>query len=86
MRFYVMAIQHNMVANAENRSVPKAYNTLDEAIAEFHKQMAADMNNATLDWTLAMVINSEGGIHRNEKWTRAITEDAETNAVADVTE
>lgn len=74
MRFYVFSVQHNMVAGSENRGVPKAYNTLDEAVAEFHREMAADMKNDTLDWALVMVINSEGGIHRNEKWTRPAPE------------
>lgn len=70
MRFYLVSIQHNMEKDAENRTVPKAYDTLDEAVAEFHTQMGKDMNNASLDWAVHMVINSEGGIHRNEKWVR----------------
>lgn len=70
MRFYVMFVQYNRVAEAENRSVPKAFDTLDEAVAEFHTQMGKDMKNDTLGWSLGMVINSDGGIYRNEKWTR----------------
>lgn len=78
MRFYVFVVEHNMIAGAENRTVPKAYDSLDDAIAEFHRVLSVDMKNDTLDWALAMVINSEGGIHRNEKWTRPIPEETET--------
>lgn len=72
MRFYLITIQYNRVAQAENRTAPKAYDTLDEAVAEFHVQMGKDMKNDSLGWALNMVINSEGGIHKNEKWTRPV--------------
>lgn len=70
MRYYVLSIQYNQEKEAENRSVPKAFDTLGDAIAEFHSQMAKDMNNATLGWSLCMVIDSNGYVVRNEKWTR----------------
>lgn len=72
MRYYVIAIQYNRVAEAENRTAPKAYNTLDEAVAEFHRQMGADMKNDTLGWTLCIVTDSNGFIHRKERWTRPV--------------
>ena len=70
MRFYVFSVQYNRIAEAENRTVPKAFNDLDSAVAEFHSQMAKDMKNDTLGWSLCMVINSLGGIYKNELWTR----------------
>lgn len=70
MRFYVLSIQYNREKEAENRTAPKGFDKLEEAIAEFHSQLAKDMKNDTLGWSLCMVINSDGGIHKNEKWTR----------------
>lgn len=78
MRFYVFSVQHNAEKNSENRSVPKAYNTRNEAIAEFHRELAADMGNATLDWSLVMVINSAMGIEAKERWDRTPEEPAVT--------
>lgn len=73
MRFYLITIQYNKDSESENRSVPKAFDSKEEAIAEFHAQMGKDMKNATLGWALSMVIDSDGMIIRNEKWERAIT-------------
>lgn len=70
MRFYVVAIQYNRVAEAENRTAPKAYNTKDEAIAEWHRQLAGDMKNDSLGWSLCMVIDMFGNIIAKERWTR----------------
>lgn len=69
MRFYLVTIQYNKDAKAENRTAPKAYDTVDEAIAEFHTQMGKDMKNATLGWAISIVFDSNGGIIRDEKWT-----------------
>lgn len=69
MRYYLLTIQYNKEAQAENRTVPKAFDSLDDAMAEFHTQMGKDMKNKTLGWALSMVINSDGGIHASEKWT-----------------
>lgn len=72
MRYYVLAIQHNMEKDEENRTAPKAFNTLNDAIKAFHKQLADDMGNATLDWSLCMIINSDCGIYKSEKWVREV--------------
>lgn len=74
MRFYVVTIQHNMVSDAENRSVPKAYDTQNDAIREFHRQMATDMANDTLDWAICRVFNSENEIIKAEKWVREVVD------------
>ena len=68
MRYYVIAIQHNWEANAENRTAPKAFDTKNEALAEFHTQIGKDIKNATLDWSLAMIINSDGGVEDAERY------------------
>jgi hypothetical protein len=70
MRFYVVSIQHNMVADAENRSIPKAYDTVNEAVREFHRQLSVDMSNETLDWAICLVFDSRMEIIKAEKWTR----------------
>ena len=68
MRYYVFTVQHNWEADAENRTVPKAFDSLNEAKAEFHNQLGKDIKNATLDWSLAMIINSDGGIEDVERY------------------
>ena len=68
MRYYLFTVQYNKDAEAENRSVPKAYDNLNDAMADFHTQMGKDMKNATLGWALSMVIDSNGGIHASEKY------------------
>lgn len=80
MRYYLVTIQHNKVVNAENRTVPKAFDTIDEAVAEFHTSIGKDMKNGTLDWALGIVFDSNTNIIRKEKWedlTEEIPEDAE---------
>lgn len=72
MRFYVLAIQYNREKEAENRTVPKAYDTKDDAIAEWHSQLAKDMKNDTLGWSLCMVIDVFGNVIAKERWTRAV--------------
>ncbi len=72
MRYYLTTIQYNKVAEAENRTVPKAFDSLEDAVAEFHAQVGKDMKNETLGWSLNYITNSEGGHYDkyNEKWTR----------------
>lgn len=68
MRYYVLSIQYNKAAQAENRTVPKAFDKREDAIKEFHSQMAKDMGNSTLGWSICMVINSAMGIEKAERW------------------
>lgn len=68
MRFYVLAIQYNKEKEAENRTAPKAYDTLNDAKKEFHSQLSRDMGNETLGWSLVMIINSEGMVYASEKY------------------
>ena len=77
MRFYLLTIQYNREAEAENRTAPKAFDSLKDAKAEFHAQVAKDMKNTTLGWSLNMVINSDGGIYEQEKYVADPVEDAE---------
>lgn len=67
-RYYVMSVQYNKVVQAENRSVPKGYNTYNEAVREFHNVLASDMKNATLGWSFACIISSDAVMLKAEKW------------------
>lgn len=68
MRYYVFAVQYNKEAQAENRTVPKAYDSRNDAIKEFHRQLSQDYGNATLGWSICMVINSAMGVECEEKY------------------
>lgn len=72
MRFYVFSVQYNKDAQAENRSVPKAFDNRNDAIKEFHRQLANDYGNETLGWSICMVINSAMGIEASEKFVKNI--------------
>lgn len=72
MRYYVVTIQHNADADAENRSVPKAYDSKNDAIREFHRQLASDMGNAIIDWSLCLIFDSRMEIIVAEKYVREV--------------
>lgn len=74
MRFYLVTIQYNKDAQAENRTVPKGFDSVEDAIAEFHTQMGKDMKNATLGWSLAIVFDKNGGIVRDEKYIAKVVD------------
>lgn len=46
------------------------YDTEDAAVASFHSKMGGAMKNENYASELLMVINSEGGTYKNEKWTK----------------
>ena len=77
MKYYVLSIQYNKDAQAENRTVPKAYDTRNDAVKEFHRQLSTDMGNSTLGWSICMVINSAMGVEMQEKYVADVVE--ETN-------
>lgn len=68
MRYYVFVVQYNRVAKAENRTVPKAFDRENDAIREFHSQLAKDMGNETLGWSMVMLIDSYGQVEMKEKY------------------
>lgn len=68
MRFYLITIQYNKESKAENRTVPKAYDDLAKAEADFYEQVGKDMKNAVLGGSLNMVTNSAGGVHMTKQW------------------
>lgn len=70
MRYYLITIQHNAEKDAENRSVPRAFDDRLEAVAACHTQIATDIKNASLDWSINMLINSAMGVEMQEKFER----------------
>lgn len=67
-RFYVLAIQYNRQAEAENRTAPKAFNSYNDAKKEFHNQLSKDMGNATLGWSLCMIIDNFCNVIDKERY------------------
>lgn len=68
-RFYVMFVQFNKDAEAENRTVPSAFDDLNSATQKFHEQMGKDMKNATLGWSVGYIVDNWGNLIRQERWT-----------------
>lgn len=70
MKFYLIE-----VAEGDSKIAGKGmyeYATLNEAVANFHSKLGAAMKSDLYDSDLVMVINSEGGVHRVEKWVKPI--------------
>lgn len=68
MRYYVVSVQHNKDKDAENRSVPKAFDTELQARQAFHAQLGSDMGNAVLDWSVCMIFTDIGSVIASERW------------------
>lgn len=74
IRYYVMFVQHNKEANAENRTVPSGHNDLKEAQQRFYEQMAKDMKNTTLDWSVGYILDNYGNVIESRYWTDIVEE------------
>ncbi len=68
MRYYVVSVQHNKDKDAENRGVPKAFDTELQARQAFHAQLGSDMGNAVLDWSVCMIFTDIGSVITSERW------------------
>lgn len=86
MRYYLFTVQHNMEKNAENRSAPRGFDNRNSAIAAYHAQIANDMNNQTLDWSINMIINSAMGVEMSEKFEREYIPESEPETAESVNE
>ena len=74
MKFYLIE-----VAEGDSKIAGKAiyeYSTLDEAVANFHSKLGTAMKSDLFESELVMVINSEGGVHKSEKWAKAVEDEA----------
>jgi len=68
MRYYLVKIAYNKVAQAEDRPQPKAFDSLDEAVKDFHSFMQQNILGSTIGWCLGMIINPYGVVERSERW------------------
>ena len=68
MRYYVVSVQHNKEKDAENRSVPKVFDTELQARQAFHSQLGSDMGNEVLDWSVCMIFTDIGSVIASERW------------------
>ena len=71
MRYYVVFVQQT--PSGENREVPKAYDSLNDAVTEFHVHLGKDGKNANVIESVCMVFDSEGAVYRSEKTTGKAT-------------
>lgn len=70
MKYYLVE-----VAEGDSKIAGKGmyeYTTLDEAVANFHSKLGVAMKSELYTSELIMVINSEGGIHKVERFDRAV--------------
>lgn len=67
MEYYVILIKKYNDDTADKKSL-YVYETIDEAVASFHSQLAGAVGASTIDSVLCLVINSVGGTLRSEYW------------------
>ncbi len=68
-RFYVVFIQHNKEVDAENRTVPLAFDDLKSAYQKYYEQFGKDMKNSTLDWSVGYILDNFGNKIESKYWT-----------------
>lgn len=68
MRYYLVTITYNKVADAEDRPQPKGFNTIDEACKAFHLYLTQNIKGATVGWCLAIIFNEYGNVEYMERW------------------
>lgn len=71
MRCYLIEIIAYNDGTKENSAI-YSYETKDEAIARFHTELGGWMKKDNVAHILCMVINSEGGVYKNESWTAPV--------------
>lgn len=68
-RFYVVFVQHNKEVDAENRTVPLAFDDLKSAYQKYYEQLGKDMKNSTLDWSVGYIQDNFGNKIESKYWT-----------------
>lgn len=74
--FYVLEITTTDKASKAVYS----YDTLEEAVANFHSKLGSWMKNETCQAELVMVIDDNGAVYRSEKYTKPYTAPVEEPA------
>lgn len=76
MRFYLIKIAFNKVAQAEDRVI-SGYNSQDEAVKAFHSYMYQSILGETIGWCYGCVMNAYGVKTCEERWEAATEGTAE---------
>ena len=69
-RYYVMSVEYSIPAQAENRTQPRAYDSLNEAVARLHEVMRNDMINSDLAWAVCYILDNFGNTLRHEEYVK----------------
>lgn len=75
MKFYLIEISEGD-ATIAGKAIYE-FDDLDAAVASFHSKMGAAMKSDKFTSEQLMVINSENGVHRDEKWVKPVTPEPE---------
>lgn len=67
-RFYVTSIEFNKQAQAENRTVPFSFASIDEAKKKFYTILGQDIGNASLSWCNVILWDDRGDMLLHEYW------------------
>lgn len=67
--FYLIELVTYNNGTADSKGIYN-YDTEELAIANFHSKLGGAMKNATYESELLVVMNDDGGIIRDEKWSR----------------
>ena len=77
MKYYLIKIFYNKIAEAEDRPQPLAFDSLDDAEKAFHQYMGQSIKGETCGWVLAMIINDMGNTEILKKWTAPVEPEPE---------
>lgn len=69
-RYYVMSVEFSISAQAENRTQPRAYDSLNEATARLHEVMKDDMRNENIGWAVCYILDNFGNTIRHEEYVK----------------
>ncbi len=69
-RYYVMSVEYSISAQAENRSQPRGYDSLNDAIARWHEVMRDDMRNENIAWAVCYILDNFGMMIRHDEYVK----------------
>ena len=75
MRYYLVKIAYNKVAQAEDRPQPAGFDAYDLAEKAMYKYMSETMLGSTIGWCEAFILTSNGEVRRVERWEEATNPD-----------
>ena len=76
-RFYVTSIEYNKQVQAENRTTPFSFATIDEAKKKFYTVLGQNIGNPSLAWCNVILWDSFGNMILHEYWQESTEEQAE---------